>query len=325
MINKSLRINDICHKIKNINIKETIPIISCVDYPVRIHSTTICCCKRVKAKLNQIKLKEGEQIAYIIEKLWDDKQYKHKPPVVYVTCPNGDTEKKEALFVLNLLFQCSLNGRKLINEYFKNYEWSPCKSIKVRNIVRQLKTVCYCLNNLTIDMTTCNAGFILIGSRSQMQTISHTFNQKVTKTEFSKLFYHKVSTLKSLKKNEIGYSVFRFMKSNAFDILSRDDSKYTITGLIKDTYLKQKEKPSYNFPFGKREWCLDSAETSLECARRELYEEFNIQFSLSVWSHSRSQHMHQHIYFPGFILYFLYLPQIMSIKYHITSETIYLN
>ena len=333
----SLSIEKLYIEMKNFETSETKSSVPLVDYPVRIHATSTCCCTRIKSKFDTIKLQEGEQITHVVEKIWDDPEYKSKPKHIYLTQFSGIIEDK-LIPILNHFFRDSDDARKFVNEYFSKYNWFPSQSIEIRKIVNKLTSICYCVNNLIVDTTTCNAGFVIIGSNNQTKYISNFFNKNVTKTEFSEMFHFKLSALQNIDGRKIGHCLQKFMHSREFHFLKKNNKYYTLTGLLSTTYLKGKD-PTHNLPvglspnsgcqnqgldlpFGKREWCFDLNETSFECAKRELYEEFNIQFSSSIWKYSTSNNMPAHIHYPGFMLYFLYLPTKTFINYHSGSETI---
>lgn len=69
----------------------------------------------------------------------------------------------------------------------------------------------------------------------------------------------------------------------------------------------------------------NSVETSFGCAKRELYEEFNIQFSNKIWEYDMKISGPKQIHKPGLMLYFLYLPSDLTVWYHKHSDTIYLD
>jgi hypothetical protein len=297
-----------------------------INYPVRIHSAQTCRCKRIQNKLDALKIKKGQKIIYIIEKIWNDDDFKDFPNYIYIM-DNADNTRNdkflEANRVLNLLFNDLTNSRKYVVDYFKKYQWSKKTSIRARNIVRNMMTVCFCNNNLMLNDMTCNAGFILIGTKNHMETISHSFNKYVHKTEFSKICMVKIENITNLEKENIGHNIDVFQKSTEIKLL--DPSLYTLVGIQSNNYLSDPQIMTYSFPFGKREWFGDAIENSFECAKRELYEEFNLQFSDKIWTYSNSVKGPQYIHYPGFKLYFLYLPEETTIWYHRRSDTICLD
>ena len=322
-ISDPLSIKKLHFEMKNFETIETKSFVPLIDYPVRIHYISTCCCTRIRSKLGTIKLQEGEEITHVVEKIWDDAEYRSKPKYIYLTQFHGIVED-EVVQVFNHFFRDSNDARKFVNEYFHKYNWIPSQSIEIRKNVNKLTSICHCVNNLMVDMTTCNAGFIIIGSNNQTKYIANFFNKNVTKTEFSEMSRFKLSALQNIEARKIGYSLQKFMHSREYHLLKKNNKYYTLTGLLSTTYLKGKD-PTHNLPFGKREWCFDLNETSFECAKRELYEEFNVQFSLSVWKYSASNNMPSYIHSPGFILYFLYLPAKTFINYHSNSETIFID
>ncbi|XWV26008.1 putative divergent NUDIX hydrolase [Tupanvirus soda lake] len=319
---------DLCKKMTSLKLeeKEKSHTLS-INYPVRLHCTSNCTCYRIKKKLLSVKLKVDEQVVFILERLWNDEEYKHCPPYVYIT-RKKDCDNDEANSALGILFADTLEKRKYVMKYFHDFVWSSKKSIEVRKILKDLSSVCFCLNNLTINENTCNAGFALVGPKDQLAYISHCFNKEVTKTEFSKVFMIKLSALHIIK-DKMAHNLLVFLRSMEYRTMAKNDTLYILVGLHSEMYLEKDEEPTYDLPFGKREWCLDSMETSFECARRELYEEFNVQFSSALWdsskAHSASVHMPYYIHKPGFMLYLMHINDTMSINYHHASETIYLD
>ncbi|XWV24765.1 putative divergent NUDIX hydrolase [Tupanvirus deep ocean] len=317
---------DICKKMSSMKLEESGSNNLSINYPIRLHSASDCKCIRIKNKLLNVKLKVDEQVVFILEKLWDDGEYKHCPPYVYIT-KKKDSNNDEANTALGILFGTSLEKRRIVMKYFHDFAWSPKKSIEVRKILRDLTSICFCLNKLTINEYTCNAGFVLFGSKDQLAYISHCFNKKVTKTEFSKVFLIKLSALHTIR-DKMAYNLIVFSKSKEYEIMAENDNLYTLVGLQSELYLEKGEEATYNLPFGKREWCSDTIETSFECARRELYEEFNVQFSCALWdsskAYSASLSIPYYIHRPGFMLYLMHINDTISINYHHASETIYL-
>lgn len=294
--------------------------ISKINYPVKIHKAGSCTCNRIQNKISQTKIKEGQKIVYILEKKWNDSEYEQFPNIIFITDNINNTNDNNADLMLYTLFQDSIPSRNLVKKYFNQYKWSLQTSISVRSIVNSMTTVCLCKDDLLLNKTTCNAGFIIVGSENQMKSISHCFNKYCQKTEFTKSFIIKLSNLHMVDKNQMGHTLDVFSKSKEKKLL--DPSFYTLVG--EETKDKKSDSLKYCFPFGKREWFYGKDETSFECAKRELYEELNIQFSENLWTQSQTSNQPQYIHRPGIMLFFLYLPHDTSVTYHNESDTIYL-
>lgn len=334
--------------------------IASIDYPVRIHWTYNCTCKRILTKLTEETIDNYNEISCVLEKIWTNTKFPNR--FCGFMCIKENRNNAIKLSSLNSLFDSSMESRRNMINYFKNYQWLPCQSVVIRHITQTINSVCLCRDNLIIDKTTSNAGFVIIGNRNQMEKISHCFNKYTKKTEFSTVCYIKLDSISNIKKKNMDHTLLKFTKSSVYDQLRKNSSLYTLVGLQSEwnsddsdidfstperrSLLDSAGSPSstperrslsdsansvdesktvYGFPFGKREWCCDVIESSFDCAKRELYEEFNIQFSLSLWKYNETINMPKHIYTPGFILYVLYLSNNTLIGYHGQSDTIYLN
>lgn len=291
-----------------------------INYPVRVHKGKFCNCKRIQKKMFLTKLKPEQKIVYIIEKIWHNDYNKRFPNLILITDNTNDEKNTNADMILHTLFQKSLTSRNYIKKYFKKYEWSFEESITIRSLVRKMSTICFCRDDLLVDKTTCNSGFIIIGNEEQMKKISHCFNKYCQKTEYCELFIIKIANINMIDIKQMGYNLKIFLNSNELKLL--DPYLYTLVG--KENIPSDLNNITYSFTFGKREWFYGLEETSMECARRELYEEFNIQFSTNLWIQSQTNHP-KYIYRPGTMLYFIHLPEHTCIGYHKESDTIYLD
>ena len=292
-----------------------------IDYPVKLHNMKDCKCRRILSKIKEQLLEKNEKVAFVVEKIWHDEEYKDKIDFYFITIQSKDQSPNNAL---EYLFCKSKDSRGLVMDYFNQYTWSSNQSIKVREIVNQMTSISYCLNTTTINRMNYNAGFIIIGSKIQLEPISHCFNKLVTKTEFCKLSYVQIKNLSKIDQEIKGFTIKSFCNDSEYQTLADDTNNYTIVGLQSSQYLNGNTQ-KYNFPFGKREWSLAEPETPLQCAKRELYEEFNLQFSDKLWFNSVKQNRKQYIESYGFFLFYLYLPDSMSIQFHYPSQTIYLD
>lgn len=293
-----------------------------INYHVRIHDSSMCKCNRIKHKCSQNKNNSNQKLIFTIEKLWNDSdKYKSYPNKIFIY---GNADEKST--VLNEIFQNHLVSRKKVHDYFREYKWCAKDSEEIRKIVNNMSCVCFCRYNLLANETLCNAAIVLIGDRTKMNSISHGFNKYVEKTEFSKLLAVSLGNLVRIPKKKRDHDIQLFIDSSEINELS--DLLYTIVGQknnIKYNTPNDNNEIKYSFSFGKREWFHDYPETSLECAKRELYEEYNIQLSENIFKYSATIKNPQKIYQPGTILYLVYIPFETTITYYRNSNTMYLD
>lgn len=283
-----------------------------VNYPVRLHFAWNCNCSRIKDTVSAINFGQVWPLC-AIEKLWNDDAYKEIPPFLFVVCPLGPVSNPDG--IIGTYFEQSCGIRKSIMAYFEKYEWSEEECIRMRQIVGRVPSICLCHNNLEAQ-DSWNAGFIIVGTRSRIMGLSHAFNKYVqTKTEYSELHYERIGRLQHMPKAERGHNITLFVKSQQMKKL--DPNLYVLVGL-------ESQKRRFSFPFGKREWHPDQKETSFNCAKRELYEEFNLQFSKEVYD--RSCRLSPDPITQGMsAMYFLHLDDETHVYYHAGSDTIYLD
>ena len=286
-----------CESIESENVKQ-------ISYSVKIHDMKTCHCKRITC--NKFKSLHGEVCLLALEKIHD------KEKLLYIT---GNPTSNCEIILCNL-FSDRLAVRHKISEYFRKYEWSESESCEMRKLLRGLPSICYCQCVTMSSPLTSNAGFVIIGNKQQMKTISHCFNKFVTPDEFMAVSIVKLSNIQLIKEELKSFNIIKLLESPAFAKL--DQNAYTILGTDFE------KKHMFSLPFGKREWYPNNAETSYECAKRELYEECNIQFSKKLLEFSKTLDKDQYIASSGSILYFVYLPSSAKIFYHNESETIYI-
>lgn len=289
--------------------------IQCIQYHCRIHFGN-CRCQKI---ISIIHSHSDYKPICVIEKLWNDDEYKQFPE--YVLIVNNGTTKQDEEEIIKILFKKSYQSRKEVYNYFRDYDWSLEESIKIRNLMKSIKSANMCLGNLIINDQTCNAGFVIIGNRKQMKTISSCFNKYITKREFSEIAIVKIKNLNNISEENRDYSLRVLMQNPIFKTLN--NKSYVIVGKKYSTKLNNIK---YSFSFGKREWFHDTIETSFQCATRELYEEFNIQFSKEWYFNSieKSSYIRSINIKDYSILYFLYLDENIPIWFHTESETIYI-
>lgn len=327
-----------------------------INYPVRLHNGSNCVCdNKIIHKISHLKKQNNISIIYIIEKIWNDEIYKKFPRYVYIIGKKISEDKKNinvidkiwndklqnnfssviyvmgknifknANEILISLFHETIPLRRIIMNYFKNYKWCEIKSKEIRSIINKINTICFCQSISKPVKYIYNSGFIIIGNKTQIDFISHFFNTYIKPKsirfddEYIKLCSLKLANIKTLEPNSMGFNLKLFAKSSELHQINPE--LYTVVGLESQFYKKNKEI-KYSFSFGKREWNDEYEETQFECAVRELYEEFNIQFSPNIYTENTTQPN----IFPltKGIMFILYLSEKTNVKFHKNSETIYL-
>lgn len=304
-----------------------------INHSVRIHDLSICKCNRIKT---HIKNNLSCNVIYVIEKMWNDEENCDKPSKIFIL---GESNEKR--LILDQIFKDDLIFRKKVHDYFREYEWSSSDSENMRKNIHNMTSICFCKSDLLLNEITSNATIVLLGDKTIMRFISHSFNKYVSKTEYSQLISASLNNLKQVPKNKRDHDIETFL--NSTEIKELPELLHTIIGQKKKKVIRPYQQNNffmkngsnsnksidgeimYSFSFGKREWFQDYPETSPECAKRELYEEFNIQLSKNIFKYNITITKPQKIYTPGSILYLVYIPPKSSIIYHKASDTIYLD
>lgn len=289
---------------------------STIDYSVRIHHSSLCTCKRILNDNKNIVPTE-EQILLVIERI-----FSHKKNLIYILGEKDNESDTESSIIKSLDNNSSLNAafknmeesRKKISEYFRKSIFSDKTNFDIRREIKFMKTICFCNNIITCDESTANAGIIILGSKFQMQKISSYFNKNITPNEFSELEMFEVSKIPAIKYENLSFSIQLFIKDKNFEHFN-GSKLWTITGIETNSGKKA-------FSFGKREWFAKQSETPFECAKRELYEEFNIYISDLVYNRSKENKKIQQIYIPGSKLFLVYLSNRTNISFRANSDTI---
>jgi len=291
-----------------------------INYPVRIHSYESCQCQRLIDKNATLSLTDDVSIVYVIEKIWDDCEYKHNPKLIYVIKSKTSDDAND---ILKYLFSKQITLRKHIREYFDNYDWSETKSKIIRHKLKKMNTICFCQNNKMSNASTYNSGIIIIGDECHVTNLSNCFNKLEKKTEFANLCKIKIQDLSGIPENQREYTINMLLQDPEFFKL--DQEKFTFVG--KKIYSEQhlKDQTILSFSFGKKEWYPDNNETTFVCAKRELFEEFNIQFSEKIFLHGQSINQPQFIHNQGYVFHMIHLPKDISIKYYNSCDTIYID
>ncbi len=286
-----------------------------INYPVRIHDISNCKCTQISKRIKYLKC-DNKNVAYVIEKMWNDEKYKIYPRYVFIFIDCKFDHSPDD--ILKYLLHDNISDRNIIMDYFREYIWSSNKSTIIRSLTKNINTICYCRDSLLINKFTSNSGFVLLGNADQINIISHTFNKYVTRTEFNKLHKISLNDLSNINTSNKNHTIDLLINSNEYQTI-KNKNLYTLVGQLSNS-----DDIKYSFSFGKREWNENKEENSFHCAKRELYEEFNIQFSNILYNKSTSMDLPKYAYQPGTILFLLYLPEDTKVNYHIPSETIYI-
>lgn len=166
-------------------------------------------------------------------------------------------------------FEHRYETRQKVFDYFAKYNTNPIERNRVsaqeiRSIIRSSKTISFCPKRS--GKLEYNGGCVLTGDYDVLSEIATTFNERVTKTEFTSLHVVKLSDLTNTGRCvDRCNRYFKMFKMNGIN-------KYVLVGVDAFTGL-------YKMSFGKREWYPDDVECSRQCAVRELFEEFNVEMS----------------------------------------------
>lgn len=281
--------------------------------PTKIHYHRLCNCERID-KINCEN--DNKQIFYVLEKIWGNKETRKNTTKIFVR--NNDKNKQyNADNQIHMLLTDKMKKiRSNVINYFKEYVWNINKSIYIRKNLRNMTTICFCKNILYQNPMTSNAGILLISKHNVILDIAILFEKYIKDTEYERLYCIKISDVEILKEEEMHHILIMFIKSVEYHSIKKLNF-YVLIG-------KSKHDHKYSFAFGKREWNMPQSENSLDCAFRELYEEFNIQISKELYFNSCKYKFPKYIYSPGITIYLIYFKH-SKILFHKESKTIYLN
>lgn len=281
--------------------------------PIKIHYCKTCNCERIDKNVTNDK----KEIFYIAEKFWSTKETKNYLTHIFIEKNKNNKQQNADKQLSSLLLTNKMrNIRSKIINYFKEYTWNTDKSVYVRNNLKKMTTICFCNDILNQNFLTSNAGILLIGNHKIILDIAILFETNIKNIEYERLYCIKISDIALLKDDDIHYILNMFIKSQEYQKL-KNLNLYALIG-------KSKIDHKYSFAFGKREWNLSQSENSLDCAFRELYEEFNIQISKKVYCDSCKYKFPKYIYSTGITIYLIYLKNSNMI-FHRESKTIYIN
>ena len=267
-------------------------------------------------------------VVYTIEKLYPDDKYRNYPQRIHI-CDKVYNNKifDPEKFLCDMFGEDTYYKKHYVKEYFSNYKWSETSSVNVRKLLGKIPTICLggCLttssNRQKFDNK--NSGIILVGDKYQLSPISDIFNDCITKTEFVGLSVHGFDDLVNFKRSEYNHTIERVLKSG---ILSHIGNYFTLLGSENNGFNRER----LSFSFGKREYYYGYVEDSFECAKREFFEEYNIQISPAILDHSKNLSKRDstkpaRISDSESVLFFIYLPPILFVEYHKESDTIYID
>ena len=334
-----------------------------IHYSVRLHDSS-CKCQRVKDDKRGVvqRLENGEKVKYTVEKLWNDAELKSFHNYIHITDSPGFHRKKKgsdadpfdcdltssAEDILHRLLDYNSEKRAMVEAYFKEYTWSAEKAAIIRDIVTKMNTICFCASHLMKDHTTCNAGVMFVCSFDIAFFVANCYNKYAIKEEYVELMSAKISELHHTNPDRIGYNLKVVIESEELkDLRNPELNLYTIIGKesnfdyssqLKNPTVKTnappKKKQLLSLSFGKAEFYskgkkggldVGSEESAESCARRELFEEFSIQYSPRIEAYSRSQPGVKQLNKKGLKIFIIRLPEECNIHMHMESRTIYID
>ena len=280
-----------------------------IDYHVRIHQLSSCVCKNISSLFGGEK--NRDKFTYVIEKEWNDDHCKDKPKYIFVP-KNNVTE------YMNKLFGQYISSKKLIWKYFKKNKWSSASAEIIRFKIDNSIGMFICTNTAEPVKKFFNGGIFLIGSKNQMENISHLFNKnRCTNDEYDRLTICRVNSLPDLMHTYETSHSFSTVAKN-IDMQNMTDDLYTIVGIESFTN-------KLSFSFGKREWLTKLSEDSYDCAKRELFEEFHIQLSKNIYQMNSGVIEKNCISKNNTNIFMIWLSQDSQPVYYRQSKTIYIS
>ena len=307
-----------------------------IDFTVKMHYVHSCKC----SKFRRIRKKAIEEEKTIIFDRSLSIYRPNDPPMYF--CTEGDTceiVKKfgESMYYREIIyeyFKCYSSGTsRMIPDYEKRLkcmdigisisdyipEWDPMTACLVRNITKHLPSANLCATDSSRSSSFGqNGGCILIGNKMKLETIARTFNERVTKTEFTEIKVINVRDMTTFDEN-IGQCVKSYYQ-NISNFIDEYDDIYILIG-------KSNGFDNYKLSFGKREWFGKNMECSRQCAFRELFEEFNIQINHNILEASKKQLENMNIpdiftWKYGGLFHNVYISKNVSVKYNEYADTI---
>lgn len=276
-----------------------------IIYPMKIHKYSSCKCKRFKINDNAY---------YIIENLYYFNEFSDYPKFFYIK--KGENN---ANYFLSFLLNDTIQLRNDVRLYFLKNDINN-SSINIRENVKKLnnKSISYCMKYSKENEDTANGGFAIMGTKIQMDTIADIFNSYCEKTEISKILVYNINELHDIPKNMISYNLELFISN----LKKNELETYIIIGELSKPKYDDNLISQYSLPFGKREFLsIKFPELSMQCGLRELFEEFNIQFSNNLIKSNKLTYIYENYC----IIYNIYLTPTTKIGYYKKCDIIYLD
>lgn len=276
-----------------------------IIYPIRIHKYSNCTCERFM---------NNSDAFYIIENLYYYNEFSNYPKYFYIK-----KSEEEANYFLSFLLFDTIKLRDDIRLYFLNNKINEESRI-IREKVKQInnKSISYCMKYDGVSEDTANGGFAIMGTKKQMDIIASIFNTYCEKTEISKILVYKIKDLYTIPSYMRSYNLKLFM----LDLNNINKNLYIIIGELSKPKYEKVLYSQYSLSFGKREFLsFKFPELSKECALRELFEEFNIQFSNKLIENNDLSYIHEKYC----IIYNIYLSESTEIGYYKKGDIIYLD
>lgn len=279
-----------------------------INYHTRLHEVGTCKCRNIARLFID---RDVSLFKYVVEKEWDDAYCKNEPKYILVPKDNFAGH-------ITSLFGENLGKKADVIKYFSTNEWSERRATEIRNKIFEARGTCMCTNTGSSNPRYFNSGMMLIGSKKQMEQISHLFNNfRCENNEYEKLSICKVTALPQL----LGRcdTAFNFnIVAEKMEMNESLDSYYTLVGIESFTN-------RLSFSFGKREWTLNYVETSYNCAKRELFEEFHIQLSKNIYEFNKEFAEKNCLRKNNTNIFITWLPENVTIVYNSNSKTIYVD
>jgi hypothetical protein len=316
-----------------------------ISCPVKIHVISTCTCSRILVQLDRPRL-QGYNVIYILEKIWNDEEFKTCPKYVYV-CAMNSMDKPYAIplndISLLTLFKTELSTRLDIYFYFRTSNVQNKRLF--RNEISKIKTTSFCFKYIQDSITNqpvirSNAGMVLLGRQLALEKIASFFNsfiagengigqalsigaQMEKYSEFKELKVIPLSSIRGYSRRA-DHTIRLLLISPEYAMLCRPPNDlYVLIGVCAQT-------TQYGFSFGKEEWFPYYCEGAHQCALRELFEEFHVMLynvdSVDISEYETIPKLPNCIdSHDGSMLYLRYIPVDSDITYSLFDKTIHVN
>lgn len=288
-----------------------------VKFPSRIHEFPTCKCNRLQ---NLFK----SELKLVLEKLYDDPKYSEFPNKVLIKSKTMEAANQS----LKLLLEKQDSMRDDVQNFFSSDIDDNSQLSKIRNQLSEIYSTCFCYDHVKSSIDKHNAGMIILGNEKQIKSIVHTYNSYVKNDgsyrEYSELYAVKIGNLERFVLNKKGHTIDFLLRKIKSRNVVLDRELWTIIGL-ENQIRYGNQNALYSFAFGKREYRSDCEESPYVCARRELFEEFNIFIPKKILNESSKLPLRQYIQEPGMTIFFVHLNNTCTNYFHPESNTICLN